>query len=81
MITTTTPRSVDTLKHVQKRLAAHGCRLELRRDPDGWCWDAAGQPVQTRRSFRSAAVALDHANAYTAIWFPLPGEQRINPPA
>jgi hypothetical protein len=63
------------LSRIQARLAAAHCRLELREEADGWVWEAVGHKAQTRRVFDSARLALEHADLYTRVWFPLLDEE------
>jgi hypothetical protein len=69
------PVDDSTMIRIQTRLDAVHCRFELREEEDGWVWESVGHKIQTRRVFDSAQLALEHADLYTRVWYPLLEEE------
>jgi hypothetical protein len=67
----------DRLLRLRVRLKHHfGERsFVLLREPDGWRWDIPQQPMHTRRVFPTVQKAVEHADVYTNIWWPLVSQE------
>lgn len=74
MTQTQLTQTAEIIRRVQARVGAHKYQFVLNRTPAGWEWNITGNPLHTRHVFTSAQLAIEHADLWTELWYPLPDE-------